>query len=311
MIERLHKTNYFLCFILFFLCLLNSCEKKSPTEPKIEEPKGSAPAIPSIMQLIPTAQEPNRGMFLMIYDASDNEEGFDIERKTFGGTFSHLTNLPANTETYVDWGVEMSTAYTYRIRAFNKFGNSNWSSEKTETSEGPMTGHIFPVYNIADTYVKKSNPNKNYGNEKSLYISIENNENNENILLLFSLPNLPSHAIEFKSAYLRLCEAGGGNTIYPGLLGIYAAPILDQWNENSVTWNNLPGTWLSTYGYAVHDPNKKSFVDIVVSKVVLEWYSGIRPNRGFMLFCDNNYCCYYSKEGYQSGSACLEIDYIW
>jgi hypothetical protein len=277
-----------------------------------EELSGSPPATPSIMQLVPLAQEPERGMYLTIHDASDNEDGFRIERKVGGGSFNSLTSLSPNTDNYTDWGLEMSTQYTYRIQAYNKDGNSNWS-EKTQTASGPEIGYLS-TYTVAYTHVEESNSNTNFGNER--YITIAGAEgywgSRANALIFFPLPNLPTYTREFESSYLRLCEAGGGNTIYPGLLGIYAAPALNQWNENTVTWNTRPGTWLSTYGYNVHDPNRKTCVWIDVSDVVSDWYSGVRPNRGFMLFTGSNaYVQYYSREGYEPGSALLEVDYTW
>ena len=50
-----------------------------------EELSGSPPAAPSIMQLVPTIQEPDRGMYILINDASNDEDGFRIERKVGGG----------------------------------------------------------------------------------------------------------------------------------------------------------------------------------------------------------------------------------
>lgn len=301
-------------FLLGLPLLLVACvgDGGRGTDPNGEEElSGSPPAAPSIRQLIPMAQEPERGMQLIINDASDDEDGFKIERKIQGRSFTSLTSLSPNTLIYDDWGLEMDVTYTYRIQAHNKFGSSNWN-EKTQTAPGPEIGYLS-TYTVADTHVEESNSNTNFGNERSIMIAgAEDFLGRINALLLFSLPILPSHAKDFESAYLRLCEAGGGNTVYPGLLGIYAAPALNQWNENTVTWNTRPGTWLSTYGYNVHDPNKKTCVWIDVSDVVSDWYSGVRTNRGFMLFTGSNaYVQYYSREGYEPGSALLEVDYTW
>ena len=116
----------------------------------------------------------------------------------------------------------------------------------------------------------------------------------------------------FESASLRLCEAGGGNTSYPGIVGIYAFSILNAWNENNVTWNSRPGSWVSNYGYSLHDPNQNPCVIIDVSETVSAWYSGARANHGFMLSSTSNaYVPYYTKEGYASGSALLDIRYVW
>ena len=277
------------------------------------DPVGNPPAAPAIMQLHPLDSEPTRGLWVVIHDASDDEDGFILQRQELGGRFTSVADLGANTETYEDWGLEISTNYTYRIRAYNEFGNSDWSVEKTKTSAGPQTKSVL-TYTTADTYVEDSIPNMNFGDENYITVAGEGGYwgGRANAMNVFSLPTLPSYAVQFEAAFLRLCEAGGGNTIYPGPIEIFAAPILSQWDENNVTWDTRPGTWVSTYGYSVHNPNQNTCVTIDVSNVVSDWYSGVRANRGFMLFSGSaGYVPYYSREGYPSGSALLQVDYLW
>ncbi len=285
------------------------------------DPELNPPAAPSITQTIPYSEEPQRGIQLLIRDGSDNEDGFRIERKVQGGTFTSISSPPEKSGSgdnfiYNDLGLEMATRYTYRARAYNQDGNSSWS-EKTQTTSGPETEYLL-TYTTADTHIKETSPNTNFGDGRSLFISGEEGDwrTRAKALLKFSLPNIPSYAIDFEAAYLRLCEAGGGNTIYPGDLSIYVAPIAFNWNENTVTWNNSPPVWLPTsgheYGYGVHNPNNDTCVWIDVSTTVSDWYSGFPLNKGFMLFSNSDaYVSYYSKEGHQPGSALLEVDYTW
>lgn len=60
-------------------------------------------------------------------DESDNETGFEIQRKTGAGSFGALASVAADVEIYTDTTVVAATTYTYRVRA-NKlgFGNSAW-----------------------------------------------------------------------------------------------------------------------------------------------------------------------------------------
>ena len=300
-----------LSLLAILLSLMLGCKKETViTEPNT--PQGRPPSTPDFYQVVALAQEPVRGMNLSIYDASDDEDGFRIERKKQGGSYSQLVTLPANASKYDDWGLEISTQYTYRIQAYNSYGNSDWS-EKTQTSAGSVTNELF-TYVTSDAWVENTNPNSNYGNTNYLQIAGANGPwgGQANILLMFILPSIPAYAHSVQSATLRLCEAGGGNTSYPGSIYIYAAPILDSWNGSTVTWNNRPGTWLSTNGQASHNPNNTSCVTIDVSNVVSDWYNGVRQNRGFMLFSSSNsYSAYYSKEGYSSGSALLQVYYTW
>jgi len=287
-----------------------SCKKDSTSPDPTPEP---IPATPYIYQVVPTMSEPNRGMYLTIQDNSDNENGFTLERKTSGGNFAPLTILPPNTHDYTDWSVKASTFYTYRISAFNQYGASG-STERSGTSIGPQSSPLL-AYTVKDTWVDESNTGSNHGTDRNLQISGGSGfwGGQSEILTAFVLPLLPQYATGVKSAFLRICESGGGNTIYPGSIHIYAVPILNQWSEVSATWSTRPGSWLTTNGQATHDPNSTSCVSIDVSKVVQYWYNGVRPNYGFILFSNTStsYCEYYSKEGYSPGSALLEVDYSW
>ena len=75
-------------------------------------------------------------------DNSDNEDGFKIERKEEGGTYSEVASLPENTTIYKDTGLSADTTYYYRVKAFNSKGESNYSNEisiKTESAPAEQT----------------------------------------------------------------------------------------------------------------------------------------------------------------------------
>ena len=68
-------------------------------------------------------------------DNSQNEDGFDIERKTGnGGAFLALTTIPANQSSYTDTNLSNGTTYCYRVRAFNSVGGSPYSNEACATT---------------------------------------------------------------------------------------------------------------------------------------------------------------------------------
>lgn len=288
---------------------------------------GEPSATPYIVALAPTAEEPNRGMLLIIDGRFDDRDGLNIERKNENdyqfNLIERITQNSTNYEihdgdiNYVDLNnIGTSIEYSYRVQAYNEHGSSDYSNVRTAISVGPVLGIPQFLNPVADAHVKRADPNRNFGDENYITVAGENpgfyGGSNENALLLFSLPNLPSYA-QFESAELRMCEAGGGHTFYPGLIGIYAAPIESfySWDENTVTWNNRPGSYLSTYGYGMHNPNEERCLFIDVTKVVSDWYYGIRPNKGFMLFTGSDaYCSYYSRESSGSPSL-LEINYVW
>ncbi len=75
-------------------------------------------------------------------DNSDNEDGFKVERKEEGGTYSVIATVPADTTTYRDTSVEAEKTYYYRVKAFNGKGESNYSNEisvKTESAPAEQT----------------------------------------------------------------------------------------------------------------------------------------------------------------------------
>ena len=61
-------------------------------------------------------------------DNSSNESGFKIERSTDGVSFSQIATVGRNARSYVDSGLQDSTRYWYKVRAFNSAGNSGYTN---------------------------------------------------------------------------------------------------------------------------------------------------------------------------------------
>jgi hypothetical protein len=57
-------------------------------------------------------------------DASGNESGFLIERRSAGGVFNSLTSVGPNMSSYVDEAVSANVVYSYQVYAFNGAGRS-------------------------------------------------------------------------------------------------------------------------------------------------------------------------------------------
>ncbi|MGV3616988.1 MAG: fibronectin type III domain-containing protein [Fimbriimonas sp.] len=69
-------------------------------------------------------------------DASNNETGFQIERKTGAtGTWAPVTTVAANVTTYENVGLTKKTEYVYRVRSSNASGTSAWSNEAVVTTK--------------------------------------------------------------------------------------------------------------------------------------------------------------------------------
>lgn len=71
-------------------------------------------------------------------DNSSNETGFRLERSTDGSNWSEFVVTAGNTTGFTDSGLVASTAYQYRIRAYNSNGNSSYSNIGNATTDASV-----------------------------------------------------------------------------------------------------------------------------------------------------------------------------
>jgi len=85
------------------------------------------PAAPSSLTV--TAASASQ-LNLAWIDNASNEDGFKIERcsGTNCTSFAQVATVGANVRTYSNTGLSKNTVYTYRVRAYNSFGNSGYSN---------------------------------------------------------------------------------------------------------------------------------------------------------------------------------------
>jgi RHS repeat-associated protein len=75
-------------------------------------------------------------------DASTNETGFRIERKTgAGGTYGEIALVGANATSYNNTGLASGVEYYYRIRATNNVGDSGYSNEASATTSTQLQAY--------------------------------------------------------------------------------------------------------------------------------------------------------------------------
>lgn len=292
-----------------------SCEKPTQNDPfaNTNDPPANTNPIskPTIIECRAVYGEPYRGFVIRWNDNDDNTDGFHLDRKGPNeSNFTRVTNLSKSDYYFQDLGsFEPNLTYTYRLRAYAGDSESDWSVI-SQQADGLHTGTVSSYVDY-DSFVREKFPNSNYGDWSSLTVAGYQGEISE-IFLSIPLPTLPSYNRGISAAVLRLCEAGGGNTSYPGSIGVYASPILSSWSENTITYNNKPGAYKSKYGYTDHNPNTITCAGIYVTDIVTDWYTGVRSNFGFLVYSQSNaYVAYYSREGYQPGSSMLTVQYYW
>jgi hypothetical protein len=98
----------------------------------------TAPAAPTGLAATPDGPT---AITLAWTDASDNESGFRIERRTDTGAFAPVTTAAADATGIADTGLTASTTYVYRVLAYNSVGDSAWTAEvRATTTAQPKTG---------------------------------------------------------------------------------------------------------------------------------------------------------------------------
>jgi plastocyanin len=87
---------------------------------------GGAPASPTNLK---ADGQSATEVVLTWTDASSNETGFRIERRTLTGAYQEVGTVGANTTSFVAGGLSSGTFYIFRVRAQNATGNSAFSNE--------------------------------------------------------------------------------------------------------------------------------------------------------------------------------------
>jgi hypothetical protein len=100
----------------------------------VTTPSVQLPAAPANLGAAVRSPGKGGGILLTWSDRSNNEDGFQIERKTgANGSWSVLATVGVNSTQFADLSVVAKTSYSYRLRAFNAAGTSAYSNTATAT----------------------------------------------------------------------------------------------------------------------------------------------------------------------------------
>ncbi len=248
-------------------------------------------------------------------DNSDNEIRMMVERSTDGQPFVTLVTLGANVTTYTDNTILSLHTYTYRLKAGNDFGDSDYSNAISlyvpETPVEPVTIRLSSTAEVDDAFLRSDFPDSNYGATEYL----GRTEPPFYFLIKF---NLPSVLWDQRITDARVAFYGWNQSGFPAgeYLNLYEATT--NWNESTVTWNfpwATPGgdydttqllgrTEFSSGGdHAYFDP-------IPITSLVQKWVDGLTPNYGMMLVHDAVARTGLKASEYGGGKSYLDITYI-
>ncbi|MFX1410966.1 MAG: DNRLRE domain-containing protein [Promethearchaeota archaeon] len=143
---------------------------------------------------------------------------------------------------------------------------------------------IEEIKSTKDAKVTVYNPDINYG--ANITVRLWHNPR-EDGFLFFDLNSIMEK--NYISAMLRIyiCESTATT--------VQVFPVNQSWNENTITWNNVPDVNMSIM-CSQYFPVKGGFSYINVTTIVSNWTSEIIPNFGFYLITTINGLSFYSKE---------------
>jgi hypothetical protein len=119
-----------------------------------------APALPEAPTGLSATAVSSSQINLTWTDTSTNEQGFTIERCSGAGCtiFAEIATVGAGVTAYQDTGLLASTSYSYRVRAYNSGGSSDYSTIATGATQAAPALPEAPT-GLRATAVSKSQVN--------------------------------------------------------------------------------------------------------------------------------------------------------
>lgn len=144
-------------------------------------------------------------------------------------------------------------------------------------------------YHHQDAYVFENQPDTNYGMDPEVHIGRDYSASNSRIYGYIQLNTSAfPHSSENFRVYLKMYSLGYDDAIDQDYFRAY--PILESWNETTITWNNRPEVGLSLHQRHGMDYawGTNNYVYLEITAYYLLWENGMLPNYGIMIESVNN-----------------------
>lgn len=245
-------------------------------------------------------------------DNSDNEENFILERSVDSGSFSILSDtIPADTENYNDSTTAPLHTYTYRIKAHNSFGDSDYSNETSQyIYPSTTTIRLQTTAEVEDAFLLESNPTTNYGSTSYLSGPIDN------YIVKF---NFPPALINAKIVNAEIAFYGWQQVNWQAGQYMDLYRVKRNWVENTTTWNiaDTGQPWTTPGGDAAELLGRVELTQgdhiyyppVDVTEIVQKWVNGTADKFGMLLVNDSLTGTNLKASEYSSAHTYLDITY--
>ena len=147
-------------------------------------------------------------------------------------------------------------------------------AEKPAVAEPSLPVESLTLSPQADTHITNMYPNTNFGGEHYLelwYEELHLTAFGSFLLFRFELQEALAPEAIIDNATLELYQIEGSG---PQTVNVTLHPILESWQENSVTWNNQPDVYTGPFLLATPIDNTEGWKQINVTQFADDWLAG-------------------------------------
>jgi hypothetical protein len=244
----------------------------------------AAPTLPAAPSNLLATPASTSQVNLAWTDMASNEDGFKIERCSGAGcsNFAQIATVGSNVTSYSNNGLLASTAYSYRVCAYNSGGNSSYSNTAIATTPAPPLP--APPSNLTATPLSTSQVN----------LSWNDNSNNEDG---FKIERCTGSGC---SDFVQIATVGSGVTSYPnnGLSAstTYSYRIRAYNSGGDSAYSNTAGATTLAAPSVPAAPSNLAATSVSRNQINLSWTDNSTNEDGFKIErCQGSTCTNFSQ----------------